>query len=199
MDRRLICALLALVLSACGGGNISVQQTQSPLLSDVVAFMGDSITHQWDLTQYDAGPTINFGVGGDTTVQMLARFDAVISAAPGVVVILGGTNDLFYNQDASTDSIAAMAAMAKASGIRVILCSVMPADRTPLAAIEIFNAQLIKLAQANSYLYADYYDEFLTADGTANNSLLYDGLHPNAAGYAVMWGVISPLLTEDLN
>jgi lysophospholipase L1-like esterase len=206
-------------ISGCGGGSQMTQERQiapsvspavriSAPISNVAAFMGDSITFHWDLTQYDAGPALNFGFGLDTTVGMLARFPQVIAAAPGVVVILGGVNDLhdFGPSGANTDSIKAMAEMAKAAGIRVIVCSVMPPTDSELAAlnfaltdVEAFNNSLIELAQANGYLYADYYDAFLSPDGTGNSSLYVDGLHPNAAGYAKMWAVIAPLLAEDLN
>lgn len=207
-------AILALgALTACSGsGSTQAQPTPpaqvSPPISNVVAFMGDSITFHWDLTQFDAGPTLNYGFGGDTTAGMLSRFPQVLAAAPGVVVILGGINDFVKLGPAGTniDSIKAMASQAKAAGIRVILCSVMPANDVasgnplaPLADIQAFNDQLLELARENGYLYADYYDEFLNADGTINDSLLLDGLHPNPAGYAVMWKVIAPLLAEDLS
>jgi lysophospholipase L1-like esterase len=203
--------VVALLLTACGG-NTAVQTTPTPVpsrpISNVAAFMGDSITQNWDIPQYDPSPTINFGLAAQTTVDMLARFqDEVIASAPGVVVILGGVNDLqdFGPSAANIDSITSMAAMANAAGIRVILCSVMPttdfkysALHFTLADVQAFNDQLLRLAQENGYLYADYYDEFLNADGTVNNSLYMDGLHPNAAGYAVMWKVIEPLLNESL-
>jgi lysophospholipase L1-like esterase len=203
--------LFAACLAACDG----VQVTQpAPAavaaahasISDVVAFMGDSITQLWDIPDYDmATPSINFGVADQTTPQMEARFNNdVIASAPGVVVILGGINDLWLYGPSGTniDSIKAMAAAATAANIKVILCSVMPSDflnqRFALSDIEAFNAQLIQLAKENGYLYADYYDEFLTPDGQANNSLLMNGLHPNAAGYTKMWAVLKPLIAEDL-
>jgi acyl-CoA thioesterase I len=175
--------------------------------------MGDSITAMWDIPQYDTtNPTLNFGVRGDTTAKMLGRFGDVLSSGAGVVVILGGINDLSGqpNHVATIDNIRTMASMAQAAGMRVILCSVMamageyeslygPAQFVPQSDIEAFNQQLIELAQAQRYLYADYYDAMLTVDGVADPSLLMnDGLHPNAAGYAVMWSVLAPLLTESL-
>lgn len=211
MFRSALAGIAFCLLAACGGGTSApVQQVAAlpPPVSNVVAFIGDSITFHWDLSQYDAGPTLNFGFGGDTTVGMLSRFPQVIAAAPGVVVILGGVNDLhtFGPAGANTDSIKAMAEMAKAAGMRVILCSVMPPTDSQLATlqnfsladVQAFNDQIIQLAQQNGYLYADYYDEFLNQDGTGNDSLYLDGLHPNAAGYAVMWKVVAPLINEDL-
>jgi lysophospholipase L1-like esterase len=208
--RAAIAVFASVFLAACGGGGSSqpAPTQPSPPLSNVVAFMGDSITHQWDLTLYDSGPTLNFGLDGDTTVGMLARFQSeVIAAAPGVVVILGGVDDLqdYGPAGANIDSIKSMAAQAQAAGIRVILCSVMPATvarfatlNFSLADVRSFNGQLVELAQQNGYLYADYYDEFLNPDGTVNDSLFLDGLHPNPAGYALMWKVVAPLINEDL-
>lgn len=199
--------VLALVLAGCGGGGSggSAPPAQVKAVSNLTAFMGDSITARWNLGAYDQNPTLNFGVSGDTTVEMLARFNDVLAAQPGVVVILGGINDFVLLGDAgtNTDSIKAMAQQAKAAGIKVILCSVMPQDATfnpaTIAQIEAFNQQLITLAQANGYLYADYYDAFLNPDGSLNTSLfIADDLHPNDAGYAVMWKVLAPLLGEYL-
>jgi lysophospholipase L1-like esterase len=191
-------AAICLLAGCDGGGNTSVQP--APPISNVAAFMGDSITHRWDLTQYDPNPTVNFGVDGDSTAQMLARFDAVIAIAPGVVVILGGIND---GATSNTDSIKAMAGQATAAGIRVILCSVLPfsfqGHDLDQAHIGSLNQELINLAQANGYLYADYFDVMINPDGSQNQSLFVDGLHPNAAGYAKMWAVVAPLLAEDLN
>jgi acyl-CoA thioesterase-1 len=199
-------------LSGCGSGSAPIQTVvRSRPISNVVAFMGDSITHMWDLSQFDSGPTLNFGLDGAPTTDMLARFETqVLAAAPGVVVILGGIDDFNDYGPAGTnvDSIKSMAAQAKAVGIRVILCAVMPpTDSRPamfnftvsLADVQAFNDQLIQLAQGNGYLYADYYDEFLNSYGTVNGSLYVDGIHPTAAGYAKMWKVLEPLIDEDLN
>lgn len=212
---KTLAILAVLALSACGGG--SATQSAPPVsppavsrpLSNVAAFMGDSITALWPLDQYDPGPTLNFGVGGNTSVQMLARFDAVVAASPGVVVILAGAGDLEYIGPAAstTDSIKAMAATASAAGIRVILCSVPPhfyssghGQSYSNADVEAFNQKILTLAIANGYLFADYYPVFLNPDDTVNPSLfIADGAHPTPAGYAAMWKVLEPLLTEDLN
>ncbi len=167
--------------------------------------MGDSITANWNLTEYDNMSTLNFGLSGDNTEQMLARFhNQVIDSDPAVVVILGGVND-FQERGQSgtnTDAIKAMALEASNAGIKVILCSVLPTDypnpNLNLPEIEAFNRDLISIAQANNYLYADYYDVMVNADGLTDNSLFLDGIHPNSVGYARMWKVIAPLIEENL-
>jgi lysophospholipase L1-like esterase len=216
--RNILAGLAVGLLAACSGGTAPVQQMAAatvapPPISNVVAFMGDSITQMWDIPLNDPGPSINFGEDGEATTGMLLRFNNdVIASAPGVVVILGGIDDMAQYADGQTtapptiDSIKAMAAMAQAAGIKVIFCSVMPFNfainpQPPTfspSEIEAFNQQLIALAQANGYLYADYYDAMINSAGTQNTALFADYVHPNAAGYAVMWSVVAPLIDEDL-
>jgi acyl-CoA thioesterase I len=150
--------------------------------------------------------TINAGVSGDSTAMMLARFQAeVIDASPqvGVVVIDGGINDWVRESTegpVSVANVAAMASMAKAAGIKVIIASLMLEPYPPPSVDEInsFNDALVALCASEGYLYADYRDVMLLADGTQDLSLYVDGLHPNAAGYARMWAVILPLIEEYL-
>ena len=72
--------------------------------------LGDSITYGYPqgpevswvgLVAKMAGVTIiNRGINGDTTADMLARFDADVAAArPESVLIMGGLNDVFQGVD----------------------------------------------------------------------------------------------------
>ena len=95
---------------------------------------GRLITAGWKLDESFPGkPYINRGISGQTTPQMLVRFrQDVIDLKPKVVVIFGGTNDIAGNTGPMTieeteGNIASMADLAKANGIRVVLCSVLPA------------------------------------------------------------------------
>lgn len=186
--------------------------------STVVAFIGDSITAGWyaNLMPGVGLPNspftvLNVGIAGQGSAIMLARFQTdVIDAVPavGTVVIDAGINDWLHNDGTpvTVDNIATMAHMATQAGIRVILASVMlehylgtpGLTDAPKEAIEAFDANLIALAQANGYLYADYKDVMLLSDGTEDFSLYLDGLHPNPAGYAKMWPVVFSLIQEDL-
>jgi lysophospholipase L1-like esterase len=200
--RPLICVIC---LTSCGGGADNVPAPVAKAAPGTVAFMGDSITALWDLAAYDSSPTLNFGVSGDNTTQMLTRFhNQVIDSDPAVVVILGGVND-FQERGQSgtnTDSIRAMASEAQNAGIKVILCSVLPTDypnpNLNLPEIVAFNQELVQIAKENGYLYANYYDVMLNTSDATDDSLFKDHIHPNDLGYARMWGVIAPLLDEDL-
>lgn len=215
---------ISLALAGCGGGSVSTQSpaqvshptppvVQAAPRSNVVAFMGDSITARWATMPTVPGAVeMNLGVVGNVTAQMWGRFQAeVIDADVGVVVILGGTNDIIAGFDGTTiDNIATMAKMATDAGIRVILCTVPPdtqatmdsAEAGSQAAVyskeEALNDALIDLAAKNGYLVADYHDALVLPDGTQDTSLFVDGEHPDAAGYARMWPVILPLIQEAL-
>src|SRR5260370_29030945 len=119
-------------LLACSkGGSDYIPPPSSKAAAGTVAFMGDSITANWNLAAYDTSPTLNFGRTGDNTEQMLARFhNQVIDSDPAVVVILGGINDFQERgqSGANTDSIRAMASSASSAGINAILCSLRPSD-----------------------------------------------------------------------
>ena len=94
--------------------------------------MGDSITEGWGAARPDfwTAGRVNRGISGQTTPQMLIRFEAdVIALHPRVVHILAATNDIAGNtgptspQDAR-NNIMAMASLAKAAHIKVILGSI---------------------------------------------------------------------------
>src|SRR5699024_6100447 len=75
---------------------------------------------------------VNRGISGQTTPQMLIRFQQdVVHLHPAVVVLLAGTNDLAGNTGPSTlqmieDNLTSMAEIAQTNNIKVILCSLLP-------------------------------------------------------------------------
>jgi len=176
-----------------------------------VVFMGDSITDAWVQPRFGAffpgKPYIGRGISGQTTPQMLLRFRAdVIALQPKVAVILAGTNDIAGNTGPITleeteGNLASMAELARANGIRVVLSSVLPVSnygrdrdgnpldmrikRPPEKILEL-NAWIKKYAAEKGHVYLDYFPATADDQGLLKKELSEDGLHPNAAGYAVM-------------
>ena len=170
-----------------------------------VVFMGDSITDSWVQPQFGGffpgKPYIGRGISGQTTPQMVLRFRAdVISLQPKVVVILAGTNDIAGNTGPITleeteGNLASMAELARANGIRVVLSSVMPVSnyghvdmriqRRPEKILEL-NAWVKKYAAEKGDAYVEYFSAMVDEHGMLKKELSEDGLHPNAAGYALM-------------
>jgi lysophospholipase L1-like esterase len=167
---------------------------------DRVVFMGDSITAGWKLGESFPGkPYINRGISGQTSPQMLVRFrQDVIDLKPKAMILLAGTNDVAGNTGPMTleqteGNIASMADMATANGIRVVLCSVLPAfDFTwapglePAPKIAELNKWIEQYAAEKGYPYVDYYSPMKDERGGLPAALSRDGVHPLPAGYAVM-------------
>lgn len=169
-----------------------------------VVFLGDSITDFWNLAEYFPGkPYINRGISGQTTSQMLVRFQQdVVALHPRAVVILAGTNDIAGNTgpmrlDDIEANCASLEELARANGIKVVFSSVLPvhnytpqsldffADRPPAKILEL-NRWLSAYCAAHGCVYLDYFPALADDKGLLKKDLAEDGLHPNPAGYKLM-------------
>ncbi|MDW5265885.1 MULTISPECIES: SGNH/GDSL hydrolase family protein [Acidobacteriaceae] len=169
-----------------------------------VVFYGDSITDGWGRrpetgTFFPGKPYINRGISGQTTPQMVVRFrQDVIDLHPAVVLILAGTNDVAGNTGPMTpemteDNFSSMADLAHANGIKVILASITPAfdypwkrGMEPAPKIRAINAWLKNYCGQHGYTYLDYYTSLTDSEGGMKPGISFDGVHPNAKGYAIM-------------
>jgi lysophospholipase L1-like esterase len=169
-----------------------------------VVFYGDSITDAWGRltdtgTFFPGKPYVNRGISGQTTPQMLVRFEQdVIHLHPAVVVILAGTNDIAGNTGPSTpamieDNFRAMTSIARQNGIKVVLASITPAFSypwkpviEPVATIREVNGWLRDFCAEQHFVYLDYYSAMSDEKGAMKPGLAKDGVHPTSAGYAVM-------------
>lgn len=165
-----------------------------------VVFMGDSITDAWHLNvSFPGKPYINRGISGQTSPQMLVRFrQDVINLKPKVVIILAGTNDIAENTGPMTPqetegNLMSMAQLARANGIKVVLCSILPSTNFwwhkglhPAHKIVVLNKWIKAYAAREGFPYVDYYSAMADAQGGLPKTLSKDGVHPLPAGYAVM-------------
>jgi len=154
---------------------------------------------------------VNRGISGQTTPQMLVRFEQdVVRLRPAAVVILAGTNDVAGNTGPETpqmieDNFRAMAAIAKANGIKVVLASITPAyaypwkpEVKPVAEIGTLNAWMKEFCASEGLVYLDYFPALADQRGGMREGTSSDGVHPNAAGYAVMGPLAERAIAEAL-
>lgn len=167
-----------------------------------VVFYGDSITDAWAKKPeefFPGKPYVGRGISGQTTPQMLVRFQQdVVHLKPAVVVILAGTNDIAGNTGPSTpemmeDNFMSMLAIARANNIRVVVSSILPADHynwrpgvQPAEQIRAMNTRLKAMCEREGLVYLDYHSAMANAKGGLDPDLAVDGVHPTAKGYAVM-------------
>jgi lysophospholipase L1-like esterase len=181
-----------------------------------VVFMGDSITDHWDLAaSFPSRPYVNRGISGQTTAQMLIRFQPdVANLHPAAVVILAGTNDIAGNTGPMSledveNNFSAMAAIARANNIAVVVSSILPVHNytersqiffpsRSMDKIRALNTWLKDFAARNHYPYVDYYSAMLDDKGLLKRDLAEDGLHPNATGYALMAKMLEPAIQSAL-
>ena len=167
----------------------------TPLLNHAsyrVAFMGDSLTQGWTF------PRINFGVFGQTTAQMLARFPLQVSKRDfRAVIILGGTNDTLLGLDPkiTITNLSRMVDLARSAGIEPVLAEIPPIYRENgrfLPAVERLNTAIVALAASKHVKLVDYYDALLN-----HRSCYSDGTHLKRRGYLRMelalFRVVNPL------
>jgi lysophospholipase L1-like esterase len=165
-----------------------------------VVFLGDSITDLYPLeTSFPERALINRGIGGDTTRGILERLeDTVLVLEPTHLVLLIGVNDLSLGR--SVEAIAAdyetiLESLRSAYPELVIyVISVYPVNGLTYAPLELIadkipqlNLQIAAIAQTYNATYIDLYPVLLDeATDRLKAEYADDGLHPNAAGYAVI-------------
>jgi lysophospholipase L1-like esterase len=175
-----------------------------------VALMGNSITDVWPVADPDffANKTyelVGRGIGGQTSSQMLVRFWAdVIDLKPTVTAIMAGINDIAgnngpYDEEATMHNIMAMAELAQTHGIRVILCSVLPAydfpwrpGMQPAPKVIALNKRIKAYADQHHMVYLDYHSAMADSRQGLPPAYARDEVHPTLAGYKVM----EPLLLQ---
>ena len=186
----------------------------SPNVSRVV-FLGNSITEGWSAANpyfFNNKSYINRGIGGQTTPQMLLRFrQDVINLKPEVVHILAGTNDIAENTgpislEQIRDNILSMVQLAKANGIKPIVCSVLPAydypwrpNKNPNIKIPKLNAMLEEMAARNQVMYLDYFSEMADSRNGLPKKYTTDEVHLTKEGYDIMERVFQKAINQLLN
>ena len=179
-----------------------------------VVFYGDSITDAWAKKPeefFPGKPYVGRGISGQTTPQMLVRFQQdAVHLKPAVVVILAGTNDIAGNTGSSTpemieDNFMSMLAIARANNIRMVVSSILPADHynwrpsvQPAEQIRAMNARLKAMCEREGLVYLDYYSAMANAKGGLDPELAVDGVHPTAKGYAIMAPLAEKAIADSL-
>lgn len=166
-------------------------------------FLGDSITEGWGNNEtwkkrYAPRNAVNFGIGGDTTQNVLWRITngELEGLAPKAIVLMVGTNNFGLHNDKPEDVARGVEALIKTLRTKrpyakILLLGMFPRDAKPgtdfRKRIATANELIAKLADDEHVTYLDIGGKFLAEDGTLPKEIMPDALHLSAKGYEI-WG-----------
>jgi lysophospholipase L1-like esterase len=147
----------------------------------------------------------NAGVSGNSTAQMLARFNTDVTPYnPGTVTLLGGTNDL-SSIPLSTTQVNIKAIVAKIRSIYAVpvIFTVPPyayQGAGPQKNAIILNAWIRRYCQLNGILCLDIY-KHMVDPSTGNFLSMYsngDSVHYNSAAQVYLGNIFAPILSQKI-
>ena len=174
--------------------------------STPIAALGDSITHGggaitlppsyqlYDWESYCTVPVKNLGHSGDTTGDLVARFERdVLPFSPRVLIIMGGVNDYrvgIYGAE-TVRNLAALRDKCREHGITPIFLTV-----TPIRPALMTSRMTIQTPPSDWWAHRDYINNWVMqqefsidvstilsdADGQLEAEYTTDGLHPDLMG-----------------
>lgn len=182
-----------------------------------IVFLGDSITHFWHGEPASHRPTdaaswqkaaggrvaTNLGYGFDYIENALWRVQngELDGIAPKVIVVNLGTNNLGHKGDGPEACERAMKVLlatlrAKQPSAKILLLGIYPRHETRLTgSIAETNRRYAALAGGNvRYLHLGEALAEPGKPGVPAKKFFRDGLHPNAAGYAVIAEKLAPAI-----
>ncbi len=189
---------MALSLLFFGGLASFVMAAEAPPLR-LLAF-GDSLTHGYGLALEDTFPVrleaalrargyrvevINGGNSGDTTAAGLARLDWSLADHPDAVLVELGANDALRGLDPAQtrDNLDRILARLVALDLPVLLAGMQAPRNLGKDYTEAFDRIFPELSEHHRVALYPFFLEGVALDPALNQA---DGIHPNAAGVAVI-------------
>ena len=191
-------AFLAASWSACHSG-------EGPL----VAFLGDSLTAGWRLSEDEAWPALvgralvaegrpirvlNAGASGETAAEGLARLPGVLAREPDVLVVALGINDGLRGLplDDAEAALRRILEEGRAAGVKLLLVGArIPPERHGTAHAQRFEEIYPRLA---AELKVALVPDLLTGVAGHPELLFPDQLHPTVPGHARLAITVRPHL-----
>ncbi|HYX32971.1 MAG TPA: GDSL-type esterase/lipase family protein [Oligoflexus sp.] len=186
-------------------------QLQDPARGQAqLVFMGDSITQGWTekapeiwTTEFGSRQPLRLGIGGDRTQNVLWRIDQgeLSGLNPRVLVLLIGINNLSAGDspDATTRGIHKVIERIRIQLPQtwILVLGILPSGRysdDPLRADILRTNQKLLDWQEARMSYHDVGSIFLLPDGSINEDLMPDFLHPSPEGYQQLAHALQPIL-----
>lgn len=200
--------LLALVVAALVEPGFAMAAPSPPL----VTILGDSITAGYGLPASQALPAqlqralaqiganarvVGSGVSGDTTADGLARLGFSVRAGTRLCIVALGGNDLLRGLDPRSvrRNLEQIVVRLKARRIPVLLAGVAAPKVIGPSYARDFDAAFASVARAAR---VPFYPNLLAGVYGHPALIQPDGIHPNAAGAAVIASRLAPMVARTL-
>ncbi|MBR0061504.1 MAG: SGNH/GDSL hydrolase family protein [Selenomonadaceae bacterium] len=185
--------------------------------------LGDSITHgggsisvppstaiyNWET--YCAIPVKNLARSGDTTAELLARFDNdVLPFRPEVLFIMAGVND--YRASIlgweSVENLSLLKEKCERNGIKPVFMTPTPLNPAQIQRVNFIEPPPADWQEHQKFIcdwirnqenFIDVNEQLTDADGNLIDSLSIDGLHPDADGKKIIGEAVAAWLDKYLN
>ena len=185
--------------------------------------LGDSITHgggsisvppstvMYNWETYCAIPIKNLGRSGDTTAEILARFDNdVLPFRPEVLFIMAGVNDYRANilGSESVENLAAIRDKCEQNGIKPVFLTPTPLNPAQIKKINFVDPPPADWQEHRQFIcewirdqefFIDVNENLTDAEGNLIEALSVDGLHPDAEGKKIIGEAVAAWLDKYLN
>ena len=185
--------------------------------------LGDSITHgggsisvppstvMYNWETYCAIPVKNLGRSGDTTAEILARFDNdVLPFRPEVLFIMAGVNDYRANilGSESVENLAAIRDKCEKNGIKPVFLTPTPINPAQIQKVNFVDPPPEDWQEHQKFIcdwirdqefFIDLNEKLTDDEGNLINSLSVDGLHPDADGKQIIGEAVAAWLDKYLN
>ncbi|WP_341213429.1 arylesterase [uncultured Limimaricola sp.] len=183
----------------------------------VIAALGDSLTAGYGLPQgeglvpqlqdwLDAEGAevrlINAGVSGDTSAGGLARTDWTLTPEVDAMIVALGGNDFLRGlaPEAMRDNIDGILTKAEAAGVETLLVGLRAGPNYGAEYAAAFDGAYAELAETYDVpLYPDFFAALQDGQGVDAARRAYlqaDGIHPNAAGVALIVEALGPQVQD---
>lgn len=133
--------------------------------------------------------------------------DTIINVAltqptrPDVLVVKMGANDVAQGRPEDVTNVATnferLLAACRAAGVELVPATIIPNSNTSTSVLEVrqrANAWIRAFAQRERLKLIDLHAAIVSPNGTAEPSLVSDGVHPNEAGHAAMGAAAARVL-----
>lgn len=178
-----------------GGGSISVPPS--------------TVLYNWET--YCAIPVKNLGRSGDTTSELLDRFDNdVLPFRPEVLFIMAGVNDYRANILGweSVENLELIRNKCELNGIRPVFLTPTPLNPAQIQKIGFIELPPVDWQEHQKFIcdwirsqkdFIDVNEKLTDADGNLRAELSVDGLHPDVDGKKIIGEAVSDWLDGYLN